>query len=192
VQIEVEVSACEVKFRPRRQLIVTAADDSGTVTLRFFNFYPSQQKQLAVGRRVRLFGDINPGFFGAEMLHPRVRSVGDDAPLPDRLTPVYPTTAGLSQASLRRAIDDALARVSLDDSLPDALRRHYGLMPFAEAVDALHRPRAGESLRDMDERLAPAWRRIKFDELLAQQISLKRAHDARRSRDAPVTGWRAR
>ncbi len=185
VQIEVEVSACEVKFKPRRQLIVSAFDDSGTVTLRFFNFYPSQQKQLAVGRRVRLFGDITPGFFGAEMLHPRVRSVGEDTPLPDRLTPVYPTTAGLSQASLRRAIDEALARVSLDDSLPDALRRHYRLMPFAEAVDALHRPRPGESLRDMDERLAPAWRRIKFDELLAQQISLKRAHDARRSRDAP-------
>lgn len=185
VQVEVEVSASEVKFKPRRQLIVSAFDDSGTVTLRFFNFYPSQQKQLAVGRRVRLFGDITPGFFGAEMLHPRVRSVGADTPLPDRLTPVYPTTAGLSQASLRRAIDEALARVSLEDSLPDALRRHYRLMPFAEAVDALHRPRPGESLRDMDERLAPAWRRIKFDELLAQQISLKRAHDARRSRDAP-------
>ncbi|MFH1813587.1 MAG: ATP-dependent DNA helicase RecG [Pseudomonadota bacterium] len=185
VQVEVEVSASEVKFKPRRQLIVSAFDDSGTVTLRFFNFYPSQQKQLATGRRVRLFGDITPGFFGAEMLHPRVRSVGDDTPLPDRLTPVYPTTAGLSQASLRRAIDEALARVSLEDSLPDALRRQYGLIPFAEAVDALHRPRPGESLRDMDERLAPAWRRIKFDELLAQQISLKRAHDARRSRDAP-------
>ncbi|MDP3290374.1 MAG: ATP-dependent DNA helicase RecG, partial [Methyloversatilis sp.] len=91
VQVEVEVSVSEVKFKPRRQLIVSAFDESGTVTLRFFNFYPSQQKQLAVGRRVRLFGDINPGFFGAEMLHPRVRSVGDDTPLPDRLTPVYPT-----------------------------------------------------------------------------------------------------
>jgi ATP-dependent DNA helicase RecG len=190
VQVEVEVSASEVKFKPRRQLIVSAFDDSGTVTLRFFNFYPSQQKQLAVGRRVRLFGDITPGFFGAEMLHPRVRSVGEDTPLPDRLTPVYPSTAGLSQASLRRAIDEALARASLDDSLPDTLRCQYGLMPFAEAVDALHRPRPGESLRDMDERLAPAWRRIKFDELLAQQISLKRAHEARRSRDAPVLAGR--
>lgn len=186
VQVEVEVTQAEVKFRPRRQLVVTAADDSGTVTLRFFNFYPSQQKQLAPGKRVRLFGDINPGFFGAEMLHPRVRNVGDDTPLPDRLTPVYPATAGLSQASLRRAIDDALERTDLADSLPDALRRHYALVPFGAAVQALHRPRPGESLRDLDERLAPAWRRIKFDELLAQQLSLKRAHAARRSRDAPV------
>ncbi|WP_018412839.1 ATP-dependent DNA helicase RecG [Methyloversatilis thermotolerans] len=186
VQVEVEVTQCEVKFRPRRQLVVTAADDSGTVTLRFFNFYPSQQKQLAPGKRVRLFGDINPGFFGAEMLHPRVRSVGEDSPLPDRLTPVYPATAGLSQANLRRAIDDALERTDLSDSLPDALRRHYALVPFGAAVQALHRPRPGESLRDLDERLAPAWRRIKFDELLAQQLSLKRAHAARRDRDAPV------
>jgi ATP-dependent DNA helicase RecG len=190
VQVEVEVTGAEVKFQPRRQLIVNARDDSGTITLRFFNFYPSQQKQLAVGRRVRLFGDITPGFFGAEILHPRVRSVGDDTPLPDRLTPVYPTTAGLSQASLRRAIDEALARTDLDDSLPDGMRRLYALMPFAEAVEALHRPRPGESLRDMDARLAPAWRRIKFDELLAQQISLKRAHDARRGRDAPVLAER--
>jgi ATP-dependent DNA helicase RecG len=180
------VTQAEVKLRPRRQLVVTAADDSGTVSLRFFNFYPSQQKQLAPGRRVRLFGDINPGFFGAEMLHPRVRPAGDDTPLPDRLTPVYPTTAGLSQASLRRAIEEALQRVSLDDSLPVALRSRHALVPFADAVHALHHPRPGESLRDLDERLAPAWRRIKFDELLAQQISLKRAHDARRSRDAPV------
>jgi ATP-dependent DNA helicase RecG len=186
VQVEVEVTQAEVKFRPRRQLVVTAADDSGTVTLRFFNFYPSQQKQLAPGRRVRLFGDINPGFFGAEMLHPRVRSVGEDTALPDRLTPVYPATAGLSQTSLRRAIEEALGRVALDDSLPDALRRRYALPAFADAVQALHHPRPGESLRDLDERLAPAWRRIKFDELLAQQLSLKRAHDARRGRDAPV------
>ncbi len=186
VQVEVEVTQAEVKFRPRRQLVVTAADDSGTVTLRFFNFYPSQQKQLAPGKRVRLFGDINPGFFGAEMLHPRVRTVGEDTALPDRLTPVYPATAGLSQASLRRAIDEALERTDLADSLPDALRRHYALVPFGAAVQALHRPRPGESLRDLDERLAPAWRRIKFDELLAQQLSLKRAHAARRSRDAPV------
>jgi ATP-dependent DNA helicase RecG len=120
------------------------------------------------------------------MLHPRVRNVGDDTPLPDRLTPVYPATAGLSQASLRRAIDDALERTDLADSLPDPLRRHYALVPFGAAVQALHRPRPGESLRDLDERLAPAWRRIKFDELLAQQLSLKRAHAARRSRDAPV------
>lgn len=186
VQVEVEVTQAEVKFRPRRQLVVTAGDDSGTVTLRFFNFYPSQQKQLAPGKRVRLFGDINPGFFGAEMLHPRVRTVGEDTALPDRLTPVYPATAGLSQASLRRAIDDALERTDLADSLPDTLRRHYALVPFGAAVQALHRPRPGESLRDLDERLAPAWRRIKFDELLAQQLSLKRAHAARRNRDAPV------
>ncbi|WP_018230592.1 ATP-dependent DNA helicase RecG [Methyloversatilis universalis] len=186
VQVEVEVTQAEVKFRPRRQLVVTAGDDSGTVTLRFFNFYPSQQKQLAPGKRVRLFGDINPGFFGAEMLHPRVRTVGEDTALPDRLTPVYPATAGLSQASLRRAIDDALERTDLADSLPETLRRHYALVPFGAAVQALHRPRPGESLRDLDERLAPAWRRIKFDELLAQQLSLKRAHAARRNRDAPV------
>ena len=73
------------------------------LVLRFFNFYPSQWRQFQraaeEGRRVRAFGEVRRGFFGAEMAHPRYRVVGDDDPLPQSLTPIYPTTAGLSQAT---------------------------------------------------------------------------------------------
>lgn len=96
-QVEGEVVSCEIMLRPRRQLVARVGDGSGTLVARWLNFYPSQQKQLAPGRRVRLFGEVRGGFFGDEMVHPRVRSVDAGEPLPQALTPVYPTTAGVGQ-----------------------------------------------------------------------------------------------
>ncbi len=93
-QIEGEVISNEVTLRPRRQLVVTIADDSGELTLRFLNFYGSQTKQMAEGTRLRVRGDVRGGFFGAEMVHPTVRPVTPDEPLPDRLTPSIPPRPG--------------------------------------------------------------------------------------------------
>jgi hypothetical protein len=105
VQIEGVVAETKVHYRPRRQLVSQIEDDSGTLHVRFFNFYPSQQKALAPGTKVRVIGEIRQGFFGAEMVHPRYRVVRGEVPLPQSLTPVYPTTAGLGQdpAQARRA-----------------------------------------------------------------------------------------
>ena len=93
LQIEGAVTACEVSYRPRRQLIVTVNDGTDTCTLRFFNFNPSQQKALAVGNRIRARGEVKGGFIGWTMLHPAFRAAGGD--LPTALTPIYPTVAGL-------------------------------------------------------------------------------------------------
>ena len=108
LQIEGAVTACEVSYRPRRQLIVTVNDGTDTCTLRFFNFYPSQQKALAVGNRIRARGEVKGGFIGWTMLHPAFRAAGGD--LPTALTPIYPTVAGLSQPVLRKAVQAGLAR----------------------------------------------------------------------------------
>jgi ATP-dependent DNA helicase RecG len=102
VQIEATVTASEVTLRPRRQLLVQVDDGTGTCELRFFSFYPSHQKTLAVGARLRIRGEVKGGFWGRQMLHPTFRVAGGD--LPTALTPVYPTTAGLSQPYLRRAV----------------------------------------------------------------------------------------
>ncbi len=185
-QIEAEVVDSSVHYRPRRQLVCRVADASGELVLRFFSFYPSQQKQLRPGTRVRLFGEIRDGFWGAEMVHPRLRVVREGEPLPAALTPIYPTTAGLSQAALRKLIDAALARTDLADTLPDALRLRHGLLPFADSVTTLHHPAPAESPSAFAARSQEAWRRIKFDELLAQQLSLRLAYLARRARTAPV------
>lgn len=186
VQIEGLVTACDVQYRPRRQLVVTLADDTGQLTLRFLNFYGSQATQMAVGKRLRVRGEMREGFFGLEMVHPTVRSVDIDTPLPDVLTPVYPAGEGLSQTLLRKAIDAAMTRIDASDTLPDALREKLRLMPFSEAVKVLHHPTPEVDEHALSERTHPAWIRMKFDELLAQQLSMKRAQAARRQQGAPV------
>ncbi|KMQ80358.1 ATP dependent DNA helicase RecG [Candidatus Burkholderia pumila] len=183
----------EIAYRPRRQLLVKIHDDKGDeLTLRFLNFYDLQVKQMAIGTRLRVRGDVRGGFFGLEMVHPTVRPVDDDMPLPlpQALTPVYPSTAGISQAYLRKAIDNALTRVSLAELLPEPIARQY-LKPLnvpglLDAVKTLHHPRADSDENALIDGTHPAWTRIKFEELLAQQLSLKRAHEERRTRAAPA------
>jgi len=190
-QVEGIVTACEVQFRPRRQLVVTIADDTGPLTMRFLNFYGSQTKQLAEGTRVRVRGEVRHGFFGLEMVHPAYKVINEGAPLPTALTPVYPAGEGVSQAILRKAIANAMTRIDWRDTVPDALRAGLDLWPFEPAVRLLHNPPPDVDEHALLERSHPAWTRMKFDELLAQQLSLKRAQEARRAKDAaalPVVG----
>jgi ATP-dependent DNA helicase RecG len=188
VQVEGVVTSCEVAFRPRRQLVVTIADDSGPLTMRFLNFYGSQTKQFAEGNRVRARGELRHGFFGAEMVHPSYKIVLEGAPLPEVLTPVYPSGEGLSQPILRKAISSAMERIEWHDTLSEKLRLSLDLAPFEASVRLLHNPPPEIDEYALMDRSHPAWVRMKFDELLAQQLSLKRAQIARREKGAaPLT-----
>jgi ATP-dependent DNA helicase RecG len=185
-QIEATVTAADVVFRGRRQLHVTVQDASGTLVLRFLHFYPSQLKQLAVGQRIRAFGAARGGLAGMEMVHPRVRNVRPGEALPDALTPIYPTTAGVPQGWLRRRIARALRDVVLRDLLPDPLRERYSLVALRPALERLHHPPPEADAAALADRTDPAWRRLKFDELVAQQIALRLARAARQRRRAPL------
>jgi ATP-dependent DNA helicase RecG len=113
------VTESKVELRPRRQLVVRLQDDAGDeLVLRFIHFYPSHQKTLAPGARVRVRGELRGGFFGREMVHPTFKAVQDGTPLAASLTPVYPSTAQLPQAYLRKAVAAGLARAPLDEVLP--------------------------------------------------------------------------
>ncbi len=183
-QIEGEVVDAEVKFSPRRQLTATIRDETGELALRWLTFYPSQQQQIKPGRRWRIRGEVRSGFHGLEIIHPKVTVA--DSPLAAALTPVYPTTDGLSQPSLRKAIALAIAQTSLEDTLPQALIHKLSLMPFADAIRILHAPTPEMDAEALMEHTHPAWLRIKFDELLAQQLSLAAARDARRAKRSQV------
>jgi ATP-dependent DNA helicase RecG len=185
-QVEGLVIKNEISFKPRRQLLVTIADESGELLLRFMNFYGSQVRQLAEGTRVRARAELKHGFFGAEMVHPTYKVVNEGAPLPNVLTPVYPAGEGLSQALLRRLIGEAMERVDWRDTLPAPLVRAMDLAPFERSVRFLHAPPQDIDEYALMDRSHPAWTRMKFDELLAQQLSLKRAQRARRAKGAPV------
>ena len=186
VLVEVVVSACEVQFRPRRQMVVRAFDESGELTMRFFSFYPSQQAALGVGARVRAFGEVRGGFFGAEMVHPRFNQVVEGAPLRDALTPVYPTTAGVANSALQKLVRQALDNGDLSETLDEELRLRLKLPGLARSLRFLHSPPPGTALATLHARHHPAWRRVKFDEVLAQQLCLRRAYLARREQGAPV------
>ena len=183
----------QVLFRPRRQMLVTIEDESATLQLRFLNFYPSQQKQMAVGAHVRVRGEVREGFQGPEMVHPTVRAVAADAPLPTSLTPVYPASTGVSQTVIRKAVAQALRDPTLQDSLAEFLPKKLmtellstnDWPSLQSAITYLHQPPADANTQALLERTDSAWRRVQFEELLAQQISLKRAHAIRRDRHAP-------
>ena len=184
-QVEGVVTDARVEFRPRRQLVARIQDDSGTLVLRFMNFYPSHQKTLSRGTRLRARGELRVGFFGREMVHPVFKAVDANTPLSGTLTPVYPTVSQLPQAYLRKAIASALSRAPLAEVLPpDVLPP--GVPSLRQAVQRLHHPPPDASLAALTDHADPAWQRLKFEELLAQQLS---QHEARRERahlKAPV------
>ena len=178
-QIEAVVIRSDATYQPRRQLTAVVQDDTGEIGLRWLTFYPNQQQQMQIGRRWRIRGEVRGGMHGYEIIHPKITVA--DSPLPAALTPVYPTTEGLSQPSLRKAIGQALEKVELNDTLEPALVKRLGLQDFAQAIRTLHAPTPDMDAHALIEHTHPSWLRIKFDELLAQQLSLAAARDARRS-----------
>ena len=187
LQFEAVVQSCQVVFKPRRQLQAVVTDGSDICTLRFFNFYPNMQKALEVGRKVRLRGELRGGFMGYTMMHPTVQAAG--APLAAALTPVYPSTAELPQAYLRKAVLGGLARALQSDAFAETIPREH-LPPRAwglrESLQFLHHPSPDVSLDELEDRSHPAWQRLKAEELLAQQLSQLQAKRERRLLNAPV------
>jgi len=187
VQAEGWVTHSEISLGPRRQLLVTLDDGSEVITLRFFSFYPSHQKTLAVGARVRVRGEIRGGFMGRSMMHPAFHAAGGE--LPNALTPVYPTSAQLPQVYLRKVVASGLTRADLSETLPPELLASLQTVVRApwtlrEALRYLHQPGPDVSLDALEDRSHPAWQRLKAEELLAQQLSqltAKRERDALRA-----------
>jgi ATP-dependent DNA helicase RecG len=187
-QVEGVVTDCQIQFRPRRQLVakLSGRADGGDdeLILRFIHFYPNHQKTLAAGQRVRVRGEARGGFFGLEMVHPSFKGVDDDTPLATALTPVYPTSASLPQAYLRKAVASGLQRADLSELVPPELLPH-GSWALKDALRFLHHPAPDVSLATLEDKTHPAWQRLKFEELLAQQISQLEAKNERAQQRAP-------
>jgi ATP-dependent DNA helicase RecG len=186
VQVQGIITHSEILFKPRRTLVCRLQDNGEELYLRFLNFYPSQTKLLSVDRQIRAIGEVRMGYYGLEMVHPKCRAVGDETPLQTSLTPVYPASAGLSQTTLKKLIANALEVLPVSDPLPEILRKNLNLLEFFESIKLLHNPPAEIATSCLQDRAHPAWRRIKFDELLAQQLSMRVHHRERSARIAPA------
>lgn len=185
VLLQGRVVSARIETRPRRQLIVHLSDDSGDLALRFLSFYPAHQKTLQPGALIRVRGEIRGGYWGREIVHPQFKAVTPDTPLPEALTPVYPTSAQLPQAYLRKAVAGGLSRAPLQELVP-ADYVPQGLPSLKAALAFLHHPPPRTPLAALEDRSHPAWQRLKFDELLAQQLSQGQAQQERARLRAPA------
>ena len=161
------------------QFTVQVIDGDGEIALRFLHAQPWIRSLLVPGRRVLAYGTVRSGLFGPEIVHPMVRADEEGAALPDRLTPVYPTVAGIGQPALRAAIRTALREADLGETLPPEVLKTLGLPELGNALQSLHAPLPISLPPFDDDRSSPAWRRIILDELVAQQLALARARAER-------------
>ena len=191
-QVEGRVEAIERGFRYRPQLRVAISDDShATLLLRFFHFNKSQVDQLAIGTRLRCYGEARVGKQGLEMVHPQYQRIAGDAAVAvqERLTPVYPTTEGLGTTRLAGVIERALQRLPADAELeliPASLRKVHKLSSLRAALLYVHRPPPDADLSSLLFGNHPAQRRLAFEELLAQHLSLKQLRMSVRQHAAPA------
>ena len=192
VQVEGQVIHQEIRFGRSRTLVATLADDTGQIVLRFFRFYPSQQRQLKEGQHLRCFGEARFGPEGFELVHPQCQSFRPDRPLtlPQSLTPVYPATQGVGQPTLQRLIADALARLQrgaldLRDPLAAVSRTAVQDISLNDALGVVHSPTAKENLEALVDGHHPAVQRLALEELTAHHLALARLNRARAKQRAP-------
>ncbi|MGL4251027.1 MAG: ATP-dependent DNA helicase RecG [Aeromonas sp.] len=173
--VEGEIQDTQLVMGRRRMLVCRISDGTGTLTLRFFNFTAAQKNSLAVGRLMRCFGEVRPGKYGLEMAHPEYRLLGEEqaGQTEEALTPVYPTTEGLRQLTLRNLTDQALAQLDLygvEELLPAGLYPHQ--IELATALKLLHRPPPSVALPLLESGQHPAQQRLALEELLAHNLSV--------------------
>ncbi|WP_339488990.1 ATP-dependent DNA helicase RecG [Pseudomonas sp. EL_65y_Pfl2_R95] len=188
--VEGVVAGADIVMGRRRSLLVRLQDGSGTLSLRFYHFSQAQKEGLKRGTHVRCYGEVRPGSSGLEIYHPEYRATSGTEPIAveQTLTPIYPTTEGLTQQRLRQLSEQTLARLgphSLPDWLPAALADEYQLQPLDQAIRYLHRPPPDADLEELAEGRHWAQHRLAFEELLTHQLSLQRLRESLRAQHAP-------
>lgn len=189
--VEGVVSGADIVLGRRRSLLVRLQDATGTLSLRFFHFSQAQKDALKRGTSLRCYGEVRPGATGLEIYHPEYRALGADEPsgqVEQNLTPIYPSTEGLTQQRLRALSEQALRALdgrSLPDWLPAELARRHRLAPLADAIRYLHRPPPDADLEELAEGRHWAQHRLAFEELLTHQLSLQRLRESVRAQQAP-------
>lgn len=170
----VNVVDTRIHYGRRRALLCRVSDGSGNLTLRFFQFSAAQQQSLATGTQLSIYGEVRPGPTGPEIIHPEYKALKDGpVQLEETLTPIYPTTDGVYQQTIRSLCEQALTYLndeSVQELLPQALAA--GEMPLAEAIRVLHAPPTDADQQALLEGVHPAQRRLALEELLAHHVSM--------------------
>ncbi|MGB1305264.1 ATP-dependent DNA helicase RecG [Pseudoalteromonas marina] len=180
VSIEATIETSQITFGKRRMLVVQVNDNTGRLTLRFFNFSAAQKNALSPGKIIRCFGEVRRGRVGFEMSHPEysLSDTPSEQPTASTLTPVYPTTDGLKQLSIRALSEQAvelLNKYSVEELLP--VQWQPSQLALADALLLLHRPPSDIDVNELEQGTHPAQQRLVFEELLAQNLSLLKVRE---------------
>jgi len=185
--VEGEIRGADVAFGRRRSLVCRLQDATGTLTLRFFHFSAAQKNGLGAGTRLRCYGEVRRGASGLEIYHPEYQRLADNQahPVEESLTPIYPSTAGVSQSVWRKLCTQALAVLansSVEDLLPDGNGQR---MDLAQALNYLHAPPPDAPQEIIRGGRHPAQLRLVLEELVAHNLSLEKLRRQQRSLGAP-------
>lgn len=192
VVIEGIISSSEIAGAKKPSLLISVRDGTGQINLRFFHFMAAQKESLAVGTRIRCFGEVKPGFRSLEMFHPEYRRILSDEvvmPVDETLTPIYPSTEGLNQKTLQNLTTQALKLLEqghfLQELLPAQILQSLNMPELKDAIVFIHRPPPNASLQQLAEGLHPAQQRLAFEELLAHRLSMRKLRAKAQAHQAP-------
>ena len=171
-----EITDNQITHGKRRMMVVTLHDGTGSIQLCFFSFSASQKNSLAIGKNIRCYGEVKRGPRGYQIVHPEYKALDDDRALTsveETLTPVYPSTDGLRQISLRSLTEQALVRLQrgqVEELLPSNIfNEQYSL---SDALTIIHRPPPDVSVEQLEQGRHPAQQRLIKEELLAHNLSM--------------------
>lgn len=183
VMVEGEIISCEVIQRKNRQLIVKIADGDGFISLLFFHFFPNYASQYKIGKRIRAFGEVKQDHFGNKtIIHPKIQTVNEEVKLSNTFTPIYPTTNGLNNQTIIQLVEDLFNANIISETLPQNIIDRYKLLGLAQALLALHKLTPLQFKQKYQEK---ALARLKFDELLAQQLLMHKVYVKKHANPAP-------
>ena len=174
--VQAEIINTHIQFGRRRSLVCKLEDDSGTIMLRFFHFTAAQKERLQAGSLLRVFGEARRGSTGLEFYHPETTLVDDNTPLPNELTPIYPSTEGISQKKWLQLTEQVLQRCQASpvaELIPPQLQPLPATDSLAQTLAFLHRPAKGVDAYALCNRSHPLQQRLALEELLAHHLSLK-------------------
>lgn len=183
VMVEGEIISCEIIQRKNRQLIVKIADGDSFISLLFFHFFPNYTSQYKIGKRIRAFGEVKQDHFGNKtIIHPKIQTVTEEVKLSNTFTPIYPTTNGLNNQTIIKLVEDLFNANIIVETLPQNIIDRFRLLGLPQALLTLHKLTPLQFKQKYQEK---ALIRLKFDELLAQQLLMHKVYVKKHANPAP-------
>ena len=184
VMVQGKIIGHEIIHRKTKQLLVRIDDGSSIITLLFFHFFPSYVTQYAIGKQIRAHGEIKNDYMGNKtIVHPKIQTVNEEVKLSNTFSPIYPTTNGLANNAIINLVDQLFDANLIMETLPQSILDKHQLLGLEQALLTLHKLTPQQFTSNYQQQ---ALRRLKFDELIAQQLLMQKIYATKHHHPAPA------